>query len=347
VGLGILARGGGAPIFAANGIQWMTPAFWSLLAFSAAAVVIPFQYFRRSTTRARGVIAIAVLLAPMLSASTWANAFSLQQQLSPKPSLAKSISMAFDPDLGKSTAEPDSLSFKTVFLPVRVSALPPESFLMNDYAEVRVIGRDGATLYRGRTIAAIGYHDDFPVQTTTGGEVLTYQRLEFPDKVSDRVFTQPVRLEIDYSVTLFGLAATDTMPALDGDRDLATFGRCLTKLDNDGDDVELGCEIPGAAPECTAITLENPNNGLRNPEHFNCHPDYAPYAVHMFPDAMSQYGDDIKFRDLQGLAKYPVDRPQLGEARLILKSYLPAAHFTRRLVTPEIRLDDWIANAGR
>lgn len=345
VGLGILAHGGSPPIFAANGIQWMTPAFWSLLAMSAAAVVIPFQYFRRSTTRARGVLATAVLLAPMLSACTWAKAFSLQERLSPKPALAKPINIAFDPDLGKSAAEPDSFSPKTVILPVRVSGLPPGSFLMSDHAEVRVFGRDGAMLYRGRTIAAIGYHDDFPVRTTAGGEVRTHQRLEFPDKAPDSAFTQPVRLEIDYSVTLFNLEATDTMPALNGDRHLAAFGHCRTKLDNDGDDIGLGCENPGAARKCIAISLENPTNGLRDPEYMNCDPDYAPYAVHVFPDIMSQSRVDIRFRDLQGLAKYPVDRSQLGESLVSLQSYSAVAHFARRLVIPEIRLDDWTADA--
>jgi hypothetical protein len=56
--------------------------------------------------------------------------------------------------------------------------------------------------------------------------------------------------------------------------------------------------------------------------------------VHIFPDSMSQSGGGIKFRDLQGLAKYPVDSSQLGEARVFLRSYRPAAHFSRRLVIP-------------
>jgi hypothetical protein len=56
VGAGILVRGGTPPPFAASGIQWMTPAFWSLLAFSVAAVILPLQYFRRATTRARRIL---------------------------------------------------------------------------------------------------------------------------------------------------------------------------------------------------------------------------------------------------------------------------------------------------
>lgn len=345
MGLGILIRGGSAPVFAANGIQWMTPAFWSLLAFFAAIVVIPLQYFRRTTFRARSIVATTVLLAPLLSLSTWAAAFSLQQRLSPNSALAEPIAIAFYPGLRRSTAETDSPSHKEILLPVRVSGLPPESFLMNDHTEIRLIGRDGATLYRGRTVTAIGYEDDFPIRTMAGGDVVTYQRIELPDKLPDQVITQPVRVEIEYSLTLFNLADANTIPAANGDGRFAAFGLCRTKLDNDGDDIELGCEKTGAAPACISVTLENPNNGLRNPENLSCDPDYAPYTTHVFPDSMSQFGGGIKFRDLQGLAKYPVDRSQLGEARVILKSYRPTAHFTRRLVIPDIRLDEWISDA--
>jgi hypothetical protein len=53
---------------------------------------------------------------------------------------------------------------------------------------------------------------------------------------------------------------------------------------------------------------------------------------------MSHFGAGIKFQDLQQLAKYPVDGSQLANARVSLRSYEPAAHFTRHLVIPDIRL---------
>jgi hypothetical protein len=346
VGLAMLARGGGSPPFAANGIQWMTPAFWSLLAFSAAAVVIPLQYFRRATRRSRRIVAAAVLFAPLLSLSTWEAAFSIQQRLSPKPSLAGPITIAFDPSLGKATAETGSPSRNSIQLPLRVSGLPPESFIMNDHTDIRLIGRDGATLYRGRTTANIGYRDDLPVRTAVGGEVVIHQRIEFPNKLPELTRTQPVRVEMEYSLTLFDIAASNTMPASNGDGRFAAFGLCRTRLDEDGDDIELGCQKTGAAPACLTLTLENPINGMRNSENLSCDPDYAPYSVHIFPDSMSHSGGGIKFRDLQGLAKYPVDSSQLGQARVILKSYRPSAHFTRRLVIPDIRLNEWDADAA-
>jgi hypothetical protein len=341
VGAGILVRGGTPPPFAASGIQWMTPAFWSLLAFLAAAVIIPLQYFRRATPRARYIAAGAVALAPTLSFSTWAAVFPVQQRLSPNPALAEPITIAFDPGLGRSRAGAGLISGSAVALPLRVSGLPPESFLLNDRAIVRLAGRDGTTLFRGRTTVNIGYRDDLPVRTTAGGEVLTHQRIEFPDKISELARTQPVRVEMEYSLTLFHIEVENTIPATNGDGRFAAFGWCRTKIDEDEDEIELGCVNTGGAPTCVSITLENPTTGTRNPDNLRCDPDYAPYSVHVFPDSMSHSGSAIKFRDLQGLAEYPVDSSQLGKARVILKSYRPAAHFTRRLVIPDIRLNEW------
>ena len=93
------------------------------------------------------------------------------------------------------------------------------------------------------------------------------------------------------------------------------------------------------------MTLQNPANGERNPEKRYCDPDYAPYAAHFYPDATSQWGGGIPFRDVQNLARYAVDGSQLAAAQVWLKSYRPEAHFTRRLVIPEIRLRDWAAIA--
>jgi hypothetical protein len=344
VAIGVLIRGGAPPAFAASGIQWMTPTFWSMLAVLATAVTVPLQYFRRATTRARRVVGVAVLLAPMLSLSTWASAFSVQRWLSPNPALAEPIAIAFDPGLGRSAGEPDPTSASAVRLPLRVSGLARESMVVNDRADVRLVGIDGTTLFRGRTTANVGYGDDFPVRTADGGEVRTHQQITFPGSVYEHVRSQLLRVEIDYSLTLFLVEANNTIAAMNGDERLAAFGWCRTKIDADGDDIELGCVKAGAAPTCVSMTLENPVNGRRNPDNWNCHPDYAPYRTHPYPDAIAQLGGGLPFRDVQGLTKYPVNASQLPAAQVNLKSYRPQAHFTRRLVIPEVRLGEWAAS---
>ena len=130
------------------------------------------------------------------------------------------------------------------------------------------------------------------------------------------------------------------MPPLNGEVRSSVFGWCKTKLDADGDEITLGCVTTRAAPTCVTVTLENPLNGRRNPPAGGCAPDYTPYPTHVYPDALSQFGFGIPFRDPQRLARYPVDGVQLGQAKVILQSYRPVAHFTRQLVIADIRLGD-------
>jgi hypothetical protein len=152
---------------------------------------------------------------------------------------------------------------------------------------------------------------------------------------------------MDYWLTLFHRAATDAIQASSGDIRLVAFGHCQTKLDEDGDEIELGCEKNGAAPTCITLTLANPANGIHNPDNVVCDPDYAPYSAHIFPDSLSQFGGAMAFGDANGLTRYPVDAAQAAVAQVVLKSFSPAAHFVRRLVIPEIRLKEWMPNEGR
>ena len=345
--IAIAARGGAPPVFAASGIQWMTPTFWSLLALATAAVVIPLQYLRRATSQSRGLIAGAVLLAPLLSLSTWGAAFSVQRGLSPTPAAAQRIAVAFDPSLERSPAGPIPASTAAVLLPLRVSGLAPDSIVMNDRAEVRLIGTDGATIFRGRTTATLGYGDDFPVRTVRGGDVRTHQRIVLPDKLYEHVRATPVRMEIDYSLTLFLIQAVNTMPATNGEGRFSVLGRCATKIDQEGDDIEVGCVNVGAGPTCIFLALEDSATGTRNPENALCDPDYAPYRVHVYPNVMSQLTSGLRFRDPQGLTRYPVDGSRLAATRVRVTSYRPVAHFIRRLVIPGIQLSEWATSAAR
>jgi hypothetical protein len=342
---GIVVRGGAPPPFAASGMQWMTPAFWSVLALGAASMIVAVQYRRRGTSRARAILAGAVLLAPLLSFSSWAAAFTVQRLLSPDPTVAQAIGITFEPGQGRPAAPSAPTSAGTLLLPVRVTGVAPGAILMSDRAFIRLIGHDGTTLYRGRTTVNIGYGDDFPAQTNSGSEVRLHQRITVPDGIYKRLRTQSVRAEIDYSLTLFRVAAATTIPALNGNARFSAFGWCRTAVDADGDDIELGCTKIGNAPQCETVALQNPRNGRRNPGTPYCEPDYAPLSPHWRPDLMSHFGADIKFHDLQQLARYPVDGSQLSEARVALTSYEPVAHFARHLIISDIRLGDWAADA--
>ena len=323
---GILARGGSPPPFASSGIQWMTPAYWSVLACSAALVVIPLQYFRRATRQSRRVVVTAVLFAPMLSLSTWGGAFAVQQRLSPNLPVAESIRIGFDDSgAGRVAATAQAGSTRSLLLPLRVSGLIPESVLMNDRADVRLIRRDGSTLYEGKTTPALGYSDDFAVRPAAGGDVFTRQRVVLPEPVYRRLSDQSVRVEIDYSLTLLRQTAVAAIAVGDAGRQVSGFGWCRAEIDDDGDEIELGCVKAGRAPRCVSVILEGPASDRGNPEQWLCEPDYAPYHVQLYPDSTGRFSLNVKARNTKG-------------AKLILKSYRPEANVTRALVIPEMRL---------
>lgn len=336
-------HGGLGPLM---GIWWIVPTLWAGLALLAVAVILPLQYFRRATRPARAVAIGAVCLAPILMLLPWTPAFSLQQMVSVDPDAAKAIGIAFDPSLGKLVMEPGSRNdARSIWLPLHVSGLRPQSMVINDRTYVRVIDDDGKTIYRGATMGQIqalsDIIDNFPVRTTVGGDVRTHQRVTLPGRIYDLVGNRPVRIELDYSLTLFRLEGADRIAAVDGDKPMTNIGRCKSGIDSDGDEIEVLCIGAGRIPSCGSAVLENPVSGKRNPPHDLCQPDYSPYIRPFMRFALYPFGVDVGFRDPQGLAKYPVDSAQLADAQVVLKSYAPVTHFTRHLVIPQVRLSDW------
>jgi hypothetical protein len=69
--------------------------------------------------------------------------------------------------------------------------------------------------------------------------------------------------------------------------------------------------------------------------------------MHLYPDVISQLTVGLRFRDPQGLMQYPVDGSRLAATRVRVTSYRPVAHFTRRLVIPDIHLSEWATNPAR
>jgi len=112
-------------------------------------------------------------------------------------------------------------------------------------------------------------------------------------------------------------------------------------MDDDGDDVQLRCIQAGGESNCVAFFLEHAPSGRQNPIRFGCWPNYSPYSAQYTPDSLTRFEGAVPFRDLSGLAKYPVDAAKLPESRVVLRIYQPQEHFTRRLVIPEIHLSDW------
>jgi hypothetical protein len=250
----------------------------------------------------------------------------------------------------------------TVYLPIHIAGVPDDGVLNVDKSQVRLLAPDGRVLYQGPgddlLVRKEGHQG--PVHFTIGsryfgfvraiktndlsvpqdGEVWIYHGIALPRSLYERAKNQPLRLEIDYSFTLLQ-GGTHDIPALGGSQELPGLGRCTTKMDADGDDINLRCMKTGPAPSCASAFLEHVPSGRRNPTAFACQPNYAPFLDQMVPDGIDRFATAIRFHDLSGLAKYPVEAADLSESRVVVRVYQPQDHFTRQLVIPQIRLSDW------
>ncbi len=361
---GILARGRGPspPPLAGSGLLWILPTIWAVLIVVAAAVVLPSQYFRRSTAHSRAIIAIAVGLVMCVLFVPSRIGFALQRSAAIEPGAADALSLAFDPNMHQPLRVPGSFADSTkpnttlgpagtavsVFVPLRVTNLPAGTLLLSDRSEIRLLDASGATVYQGTTHLSVDGRASvadarLTVWPEAGAQVSAnaHHLIFIPLDVYARVKNQPVRLEMDYFLTLMRPDAVESLAALNDKRSLAGLGSCATRVDSDEDEIEVACRAAGKTASCMTAVLQDESSGLKNPQIRVCDPDYSQYYVALIPDSLNRFTMHVPFFDPTGLANYPVDGSKLRDAHLVIHTYHPVDHFTRHMVIPEIRLADW------
>jgi hypothetical protein len=333
-----------------SGIGWIGELVRFTLVAVAAGMILGLQYFRRKTVAARFLLVAFGLLILTSQFLPWKPAFAIERRLSPKPTAGASVIMTFEPMRARFKSPSGLLASSEsvqrsrrdrnaeVFLPLQVAGVPNDAILLTDRVEVHMTGRDGNTAYHGN-----GDGLEAAREGPSPADEPIYQQIEVPMSLYRRAKDQPVEMQIDYSLTLFGLSRSYSMAALDGDERMPEWGWCQTKMNEAGTAVELHCMEPGKGPICGTAFLENAVTGARNPARSTCRSDYSPYGYHPLPDSLVRFGANLPFRDPSGLAKYPVDGPQLPNSRVVIRVYEPQDHFTRSLAISQIKLKDWEA----
>jgi hypothetical protein len=333
-----------------SGVGWVGETARFVLVVAAAITVLGLQYFRRKTLISRFLVVLFGFMILLTQFLPWKPAFAIEQKLSPKPNAGTAAVVAFDFGLGKFRS-PSGLrasseqgqrynvgEHSSVFLPLEVAGIHTDAFLLTDRVEVRFINMDGKIAFHG-----IGEEVEVAREGPNPVEEPIHQEIQVPTSVYRDIKDQPVRAQVDYSLTLFGLRGSYSIPALGGDERMPGFGWCQTKMNEAETAVELRCMQPGKGPTCATLFLENKATGERNPLRSSCRGDYSPYSGWYTGDNMAHFGTNIPFRDSSGLAKFPVDGPQLPQSRVVIRVYEPEDHFTRSLTIPEIRLKEWEA----
>jgi hypothetical protein len=324
-------------LVAQSGLAWIPETAQHLVGLIGAGAVLACQYFRRRTNASRGLAAAAVAVVLLCAFVPWRSAFALEQRLSPDPSAGSAVAVTFDPGLGKGhrvTALGAIADREGIYLPLRFENLPSDSALISDRAEVHLKDASG-------TSALVG-SGTISVRQGTKGEVpATHLEVFVRGDIYRRIENQPGQLEIGLWLTLFRGTGARTLPALGGTAGIPDLGNCRTKINDTETGIRLGCVPLQEAPSCYWGRLQNIPNGNSNPASFECEGDYAPYFDELLilpPRARS-----FQFRDLSGLAKFPVDGSRLGNARIASEVYEPADHFRRTVTIPSTRLRDWTA----
>lgn len=127
---------------------------------------------------------------------------------------------------------------------------------------------------------------------------------------------------------------------------MGNLGLCATRIDGEGDDVQVNCIGTHAAPSCFTAYLIYVPTGMRNPEVHNCDPAYAPFTGKFWPDALNRSGGELPFFDRSGLTHYPVDGSKVNGSSLIIETYVASDHFVRRILVSNVRLSNFLGAAS-
>ena len=253
----------------ASAVDWVTESFQLLLLLVTGLAVLRIQYWRRKTHLARWLVAGIAILCLFTGHMPWQSAFALQERMSRYPGAAGAISVAFHPSMGPlhrtsgvalaSTLEAGALhnaGMMSLSLPIQLSGLRADTVVKMDRSDVRAIGEkgEGVSLFNATDLEV--WRED---RTRPNEQI--WQRLLVPTSAYKLLKSQPVRLEVSYSLTLLTLSASHAIPAVNGDGRIPGVGWCQTRVDDAETHVDLSCLQVGNGPTCGTAFLEYPHGG--------------------------------------------------------------------------------------
>jgi hypothetical protein len=333
-------------------VDWMDRLIGLSIILIGASTLLGLQYSVRNTFTSRLLTAGFVLIFTLVPSVPWQTAFALEERLSSNPAASNAISVSFVSDHETPRDEPVGPRFydggdASVMLPIRVTGIPDGATLYGEASTIRVITPDGHDQMNEEPSPWREYQIGIPLlrmdEIRKSDKPFTYA-LRLPRNVYSRIADQPVRLEMDFYLTLLKLADTQTLAATGGDQRTRGLGWCGTKISEAGGEIQVGCIQTGPTPTCGSAVLEYMLTGAHNPPIEICaRPDYSPFGFRYGPDALSRFTETLPFGNPAGVDTYPVKEPMLPESRVKLKMYEAEDHFERQLAIPQIRLREWAA----
>jgi len=358
------------------GMTWIPVCVAGIVMLIDSAASLAFQYSTRRTTIARGVGLAAVLAALCtLICLPRTVAIAIQEVLW-GVSNNGGINLRFDPSHEWAHSEPEHAAaygnrlvpaaviaaraaeaarigrqMEKIHLPLSISGVHPGDILFADRITVRLVAKTGRVLYEGAGVctrggAGVGFTcTDNRLEVWASSADTTQmpveQQLNLPIAVYQRIKDEPVRVELMYTLTRFVARSSQRLNAAGDMQLLPEMGWCATRIDDDADEIELGCLTNVGVPSCAGVVLEDPQTNKRNPELHLCDPNYGPFHRVALEDAVERSELSIPFHDRFGLAHYPVGSAAINRARVDVTAYDPVDHFRSSIAMPDIRLVEW------
>jgi hypothetical protein len=327
----------------ASGIAWITTCIWGILSVLAALTILPQQYLHRRTVRTRWLSGGALVCALLASMLPWRAGFAIQEHFAPQPGAGTAVALEYDPTApvrlvrqGQQTGEDGAL----ILFTLRATNLPGNTQLRPDHYTVRVLDGDGKALYQGESKLRMSIYPEpgapLRQEDGTSAPVVAQQAVEIRSPIPLHRPGQIVRVEIDYSLTLFRAVAQDWIADVGNDQVLAGFARCTTRPRNGGDAVNMVCLSTHPWSACLAGYRIERHTGKKTWHFTSCDTvDYAPFTGAIWRDAYFRLG---WFGAGQGLSAGAQTAGNPGAAANLIETLLPQDHFTRRVVIPQLRL---------
>lgn len=356
--------------------QWQATVLEALVLVVGASVVLPLAYLRRNTLWAW--IGCGVTFAGFLALHLlpFGALFAIQQAIESNPKAAETIRIVYDPTLPPSRfvgteqgfvarnakqkdlaavlrGLPFALGKPWVgrHLPIRITGVPADAIVRVDYLGLRLVSADGRELYRtaekNRFLTwllneeegqSFKLYNEGPGQSERG----LHQQFSLPSDIYLEIKNVPLRIEVDYAITVLGRRATAVVPALFASRSVAGVGICESRIGPDPTNMlEIWCHNASNNAHCFLVNAENAATGARNLLRDQCYPNYQPRLL-AAAEALKPASPAIYLSDPAGVDKtrFPIGLDQVSTSRLTITSYGPQAHVWRHVETPLLRLRD-------
>lgn len=332
-----------------SGIEWIPNLMRYVIVLLGGAAVLVIAY-RRQTFRGKIVMAAVLLVMLCSQATPWTPVFALEKRLSPQRGVAEGITLSWLPHAmqmgapithdyfdaaGIKLEGPNAHDEVRLLLPILVTGLPKNSVLKTDLAHVVFSDANGKHLF-----STDGGSVEIRHEGNEDGPAAYHQATKVTVPVYQENKDRQVRVKMTYSMTLFKLRTSYSMPAVGGDRLMAGWGHCESKINAVGTAVEVMCLQMGKGPTCATVFLENSKDGRRNRANTTCFQNYSPYIDRPIPDAVSRFKLVLPFHDPTGQVQYAVDGSEMDTAQIVIRMYEPADHFTRIVTSPLVAMKD-------